>query len=140
MSIWSRKKRSIDGDEPVRPVPRLADECEAYLAGRYEELSTTTPGRMPAWVHLNEVAHAPLATLVVVSRRPSQVGAPGWDAARASVARMLVDAAHGDPDQARQLQLDILQPLESRVSQLAEFITPRRLVEIVESSLVSRGA
>jgi hypothetical protein len=122
------------------PAPSLGDECEAYLAGRYADVvdAVVGAGSRPAWVRLNEVAHAPLAALVEVAATPVGSASP-WDAARRSLAEILIEASRDDEARARRLQLEILQPLESRLARVAEFVTPHRLVELVEVSLVGHG-
>ena len=137
MTIWRHGKRSPEGDDSKQPQQTLADECEAYIAGQYAGIWPASSGTLPAWVQLNEVAHAPLAHLVTVAdRAPSDGVATTWPDVRALLARMLVEVADHDEGEARRLQMEILQPLESRVAHLAAFVTPRRLIEIVEASLI----
>jgi hypothetical protein len=138
--IWRHGRRSPEGDDAKPAQPTLADACQAYVAGQYADIWQASSGSLPAWVRLNEVAHAPLAQLVSVARQaPSDGVATTWPDARARLARMLVDAAAHDEGEARRLQIEILQPLESRVGHLAAFVTPRRLIEIVEASLIGLG-
>jgi hypothetical protein len=112
----------------------LCAECELYVDGRFAELWGPTQRDMPAWVRVNEVAHAPLSHLTAIAGpRDGRIGS--WAEVRATLARLLVDAACGDPERARQLQLDALMPVESRLARLADFATPRRLVATVEGAL-----
>jgi hypothetical protein len=139
MTIWRRGNHSNDDEEPARPLPPLADECEAYLAGRYGELYPGPTPSVPAWVRLNEVAHASLEDLTSLALSAPTSGVTNWNDARAVLARLLVEAAGGDAPRARRLQIEVLQPLESRLGHVAEFVVPRRLVELVDAGLVGHG-
>jgi hypothetical protein len=113
---------------------RLAEECEAFLAGRYHEVI----GRcetVPGWVCVNAVAHAQRADLECMA---GQSGCSGdrLSAGMSYLAGEVLAACdrHGLP--LRQAQREVLVPLEFELSAPADRPTDlAALVGVVRSRL-----
>jgi hypothetical protein len=114
----------------------LCSECELYLAGRYADRWGPEPRGVPAWVRLNEAAHASLEHLESLAEPDAlSSGISSWSDLRARLARLVVDVAAGDAARARRVQLDALVPLESRFVRRSEVVTPRGLIAAVETAI-----
>lgn len=89
---------------------RVAEECEAFLAGRY--LTALAPDEhAPAWAWLNGIAHGTLPDVAsLAADEPAVVsGVIGtaeerWRDVRRRLAQEVVGMAHGDPARLRALQ------------------------------------
>ena len=108
------------GSIPPRPVTEpLAEECEAFLAGRLGEIF---PGRSvpkPPWVWLNQLAHGDHAQVESAARasRPRRrrrrrrrvaTSPHTWPEAIGAVAQELLWFAGDDPSELRRLQMGLV--------------------------------
>lgn len=122
----------------------LADESEAFLAGRYLE---RLHGRgevthVAPWMWLNCVAHSDLQRVRDLSRQPvlaRQQPTDSWADARVRIARAALDACRDDPIELRRLQSAVLVPLELRLMNVPR-LTPARWTEIALAELRLTGA
>ncbi len=87
----------------------LAEECEAYLSGRYADAVAGAGSHVPAWAWLNLLAHGSARDLQQLTCSPT---APLWEQARAYLASELLSAAQAGASLAV-LQDTVLQPLEA---------------------------
>lgn len=113
------------GDATSRPATEarewahagVADEVEAYLAGRYVELMVARKRPVPAWAVVNRLAHATRDELGrVVQGTTMSRGSPpsrrvAWEESERFLAGSLLARTRGTDDLAA-LQLTSLVPLE----------------------------
>lgn len=112
---------------PRRPVGRrgtsrgmgVAEEAESFLQGTYAERCRAGGAidQDAAWVWLNAIAHGPLPRVVELAAQSRSEAGQGltWSAARALIARDVLESCGSrEPDLAR-LQHDVLIPLELRL-------------------------
>jgi hypothetical protein len=96
-----------------------ADEIEAFVHGSFAEHRAAKNGFLPAWVILNRVAHGDLAEIHDTAAGLGCTGPPSpslnfhqvWKGPQRDLARRLLECAQ-DPDGIRQIQHDVLIPLE----------------------------
>lgn len=122
----------------VRPVKRrhrtVADECEAFVHGHYADCAIARVGDEP-WVQLNRLAHGSfddLGNFVARHRRGTRATAADVDVARVLLARAPT------PEDLRQVQREVLLPLEELLDDLARDgarLHPREVTWIVLSAL-----
>ena len=97
----------------------LIGDCEAVLRGRYVERLLLTGLPVPPWAWTNLLAHGRPGDLEAassgVAAHPSS-GAGGFVAARARLARRVLDAAGDDEDALSHLQATVLVPLELAIA------------------------
>jgi hypothetical protein len=120
----------------------LADECEAFLEGRYARWSLYHQRVTPAWAWLNQAAHGPWATLLEeATRAPSPVLPDGWGAASHDIALAVVGAA-ADPAELGRLQHDVLVPLELDLarSEIDPALLPCELARLVSATVDAERA
>ncbi|HVM54136.1 MAG TPA: hypothetical protein VM262_13135 [Acidimicrobiales bacterium] len=110
---------------------RLADECEAYLAGRLVEALRHHGTFAPVWTWLNEAAHAGETQIRQRAEKSLPVDADVETRTRSAVARAVLGAL--GQRELHVLQRDLLVPLELRLA-VAE-LSPRRLIELVGRAL-----
>lgn len=104
--------------------PGLAQECEAFLAGRYAEHLDGLGCPVPTWAWLNGLAHGDLARVESLAagrlkqlRRP-RTGlwlASTWPSAVAFLAGEVLDLVRSGGADLDELQLRVLAPLEEDV-------------------------
>jgi hypothetical protein len=128
MSSWrSRFRRAFStGSE-------LADETEAYLAGRYLEQTRAGGGecRIQPWMWLNALAHGSYQRVQELSVGVRDVGPTGdWRDMRIRVAQELEQCCRGDRRELDHLQQAVLVPLELRLLANGD-LTPAQVTDIV---------
>jgi hypothetical protein len=124
--------RFVEGQTAVDPdLVALADECEAFLAGRWADCRRTHDRPLPRWAWLNQAAHADVGRLREAAARPADTGSWPGDDIQAVLARAVL-AASASGDLAR-LQREVLVPLELRL--MGTVMSPRRVVELVTATL-----
>jgi len=109
----------------------VADECEAFLAGRYVEALEAVGADVPPGAWLNVVAHGTLRRVLrdACGDVPAAGDPPSsWPQASAVIARMVLSVA-STPASLRALQEERLVPLELA---LLAGPGPSRPVELVE--------
>jgi hypothetical protein len=135
VTLWRRRRATRDARRASDGRELLADECEAYLAGHLARVWSGDASAIPAWIRLNELVHAPPEQIIAIAADADAGAARSWSTVRAALAAVLVRAGGRDPQRIRRLQIDALLALEGRLAQHDVLVTPRRLVELVESSL-----
>jgi hypothetical protein len=104
--------------EPGRS--ELADETEAFLAGRLAELRSASGDPLAAWMILNRIAHGDSVDMFDMAvgqrRRTLLTGVPSayhqvWSTTQSTIASRVLERAL-DTDEIRRLQHDVLVPLE----------------------------
>jgi hypothetical protein len=136
MSFWRTVVGKLDG-WTTWGQPGVADEAEAYLQGRLLERQRATGarGQVPPWLWLNAVAHGHPTMLRDLAGAPRKKGPPaGWRAARAALARELLDRTGGDPTAIARAQLELLVPLEGRLDAVGD-LSPAQLYELAVQEL-----
>lgn len=96
-------------------VASLADECTAFLDGRYVELLQAAGSPIPVWAWMNLLAHGTDAEIREAAARLPDV--EGWERARSFVAAELVDAVDASDTSMDDVQREVLVPLELDVLQ-----------------------
>jgi len=96
--------------------PRVADECEAFLEGRSQQLYEQADWPVPLWARLNRLARSSYDDMLELAGRPLPRRGRGgrsmsWDSALLLLARQLVADCDG-PDELSERQCAVLQPLE----------------------------
>jgi hypothetical protein len=121
------------------PAPDgVADECEAFLAGRYVELTRAMGWRVPAWAWLNDLAHgSPRVVRRLAAGRRSRGRRSRWTAIVDELAATVVPPGADDAAVA-DLQRDVLVPLELAVAESGEPATPADLAAVVDRELAGR--
>jgi hypothetical protein len=137
MNLWRSIVKRLDG-WTTWGGSGVADEAEAFLQGRLLEQMRAcgAGGQTPPWMWLNGVAHGDREILEGLAA-PSADTVPAvssWRAARAVVARELLDRSGGDLAAIRGLQQRALIPLEERFTDL-DGMSPARLTDIVVHEL-----
>lgn len=132
MNLWRFVVKCLDG-WTTWGGSGVADEAEAFLQGRLLEQvrAAGAGGQAPPWMWLNAVAHGDKHVLedLAAPSAANQQAANSWRAARAVVARELLDRSGGEPAMIRTLQHRVLIPLEERFTDLGH-LTPARLTDI----------
>jgi hypothetical protein len=92
----------------------LVAECEAFLAGRYAEHLEARRLRVPAWAWVNLLAHGTVGELEAARHVTADDGSPSaqWRAARAFLAREVLEAAAAADTTLADVQRRLLVPLE----------------------------
>lgn len=138
---WQRMNRAR---RVRRDGPTVADEAEAFVAGRYLSFCTAVRQPAPIWAHLNTVAHGTLAEVAEVARRPVDAEQPVlmWRHVEALIARQVLTAVAGDPGALLHLQASVLQPLEERirVETRSRPVGARRVLALTRAALVGHPA
>lgn len=142
-SSGERRHRDDQSSVPFPLGVMLAEEAEAFLAGRLADHLVATGRSVPAWALLNRLAHGglPLVAACCVPgeegwRSHPSMGAPHWPAAERSLAlRMLASAPR--PDELRHLQSRALVPLESRLIERsrAEILSPGEVIGLASDAV-----
>lgn len=131
-----------------RTPPRdgLAEECTAFLIGRYADLLSTDGMPVPVWAWLNLLAHG---TQDELRRAACDLATcDGWAQARAFMAGEVCDAIDSGPAILDQLQRHVLVPLELEVAacpSASRWSSPQLVGRLVSelpesSSRTGRGA
>ena len=147
-----RKKGQWPEKPPASPSlagERLADECEAFLQGRFAELQRSRQEPVEAWAWVNRVAHAePKELKALASRgrpwrgagfRDWRSGSRRWNRAVSRVARELLCLAGDKPRAIRRLQVRALVPLELELSERGTGITPEVMVARARAALYKKA-
>ncbi|MEM9608353.1 MAG: hypothetical protein AAGA99_13085 [Actinomycetota bacterium] len=115
----------------------LVAELEAFLAGRYAELNLAQTGRTPTWVWVNLLAHGTGSQLGRVRARRSPADhLRVWRHARSYLAAELLGLVDLGEFELRQLQRDVLVPLELQaIRQPRRWRAPRDMVRDVVHAL-----
>lgn len=135
---WVRRLRLWARDRPC-----VADEADAFLNGHaLERLRRPAHGARPPWLWLNAVIHGSLFTVRRVARRTDgadRIRDDAWVDERVRLARALIEVSAGDEARLRELQRQVLVPLERHLDAMGE-LPPARLVDVAidELHLASR--
>lgn len=116
----------------------LADECDAFLTGRYAEYRRDVGQPIPAWAWINELAHRDPEDIVVLAigdREPGRVLAP-WTPVVDDLAGSLAAQA-GSLAEMGTMQRAALVPLELSVIETGQRLTPKSLYLRVQEALES---
>jgi hypothetical protein len=122
---------AVDPDLVVEDA--LAEECEAFLAGRWADCRRSQDRPLPRWAWLNQAAHADVGRLREAAAWPADKTSRRGDDIQAVLARAVL-AASASGDLVR-LQREVLVPLELRLMEAV--MSPRRAVELVTATLFS---
>jgi hypothetical protein len=133
-----------------KPLPsrgeQLADEVEAFLAGRLEDHFDVLGREVPAWARLSRLAHATVPELIELlkggrastsseSRHPSShrsTTTREWEAAERVLAMRLLTSGPDAADVQR-AQRDALLPLELRLMEQAK-ARPVSIEEVIQAA------
>lgn len=136
------------GEEPRSWRWGLADEVEAWLAGRLGDYLANSGRRVPTWAVLNRLAHADRDVLVRLSAggraypitHPA-CGSSPWLIAEQIVAGQLVECAE-TPEQLWLIQQATLIPLELSFAERAktEQLNPERVISAAAEALENFGS
>lgn len=100
-----------------RAQPTIADECEAFLAGRYAESSLDWSWPVPAWAWVNLLAHSSAEDLraMAAGRPPARISLPTrrWWEVVSDLAGRVLDEARRTAVAVPELQARALCALES---------------------------
>lgn len=128
MSNWrSRFQRAFS------PGSGLADETDAFLAGRYLERTRAGGGenRVEPWMWLNALAHGSYQRVQELSVGVRGAGPAGeWCDMRVRVAQELEKRCQGDERELAHLQRAVLVPLELRLLESGD-LSPEQVTYIV---------
>jgi hypothetical protein len=118
----------------------LAAELEAFLAGRYSEWLRARGEAVPAWAHLNRLAHAAPETVLALARGPAsqrrEAREAGWDEALERIAQEVDEVADGRPAAVAAVQRVVLVPLELQLAVTsATALGPGQLAGVVWAAL-----
>ena len=91
----------------------LAEECSAYLEGRYAELLHARNRLLPPWVMVNLPAHGTSAELHETAHAVAVDGEPNWLRARSFLCGEVLNTADLTGESLRDVQATVLIPLES---------------------------
>lgn len=140
-----RASASVAPDpKPVAPeADLLADDCEAFLAGRYVERLAASWRAIPEWAWLNSVAHGTVDELREVAAGSRWVGSASlggtrvWCEATAYLAGELLAHTGDDPHALSRIQASALVPLELELASQGHDrrATAAQLVAIALASL-----
>ncbi len=148
---FRRFRHAEAGEYPTPPSvePRawadsgLADEVEAYLAGRYVDHLTAQGRPVPVWSVLNRLAHADHPELVrVVEGTPGDGKAHPWAVPERFIAARLVATRGATPEGLDAVQQAVLVPLELSLVERARYdkLTPDVILEMGVQALDSHPA
>lgn len=125
MRLWRYHREEPAGTDPASPTVRrprsdaeaLADEAEAFLAGRLAAHLEAAGGDVPGWAAANLLAHAPYDVLeheALLGRRGlprDNPAAAAWRLQERMLAWQMISIC-ATPDELRTFQLRVLVPLE----------------------------
>jgi hypothetical protein len=134
---------------PSKPPPsrgeQLADEVEAFLAGRLVEHFDELGREVPSWARVSRLAHATIPELIALLKEgPPEAGpeslhtssdgstARDWQAAERVLAMRLLTSGP-DPADVRRTQREALLPLESRLMEHAK-VQPLSIDEVIQAA------
>jgi hypothetical protein len=113
--MWRRRHPEPAPEPPAaKATPSfVADAVEAYLAGRYLDHAEQAERPLHGWMALNRVAHADPPTLEEIAEAELPARAvPAWRHREQVLAQRLLAITDGDPDAIREIQTELLVPLE----------------------------
>lgn len=142
--MWGRRRRRKP--EVVQQCPsrretkaalRLVREIEAFLDGSSQEWFFARGEDIPAWAYINKVAHSdPDRLEKLAAWAPDKsAGCSCWRDAVAILAKETIKAGESDPRAIRQIQLDGLLTLESRLISRDAKLAPHALVALGRACL-----
>jgi hypothetical protein len=138
--MWRRHNRSQPSDTFGVDPNDVGWECELFLAGRYAQRLHAHHLPIPAWACLNPLAHGTNDDLANLRARNVEAVWPlQWMNAISFLAGEIMVLIDDDPDLLRELQRDVLVPMELRLaSHWLTPVTPAELVRRVRRELPSR--
>jgi len=107
----------------------FADECEAFLAGRWAETREDTSRPLPMWAWLNPIAHGNVEQVRALAAAVNPASGPGR--LQAAVAQAVLGAVPGS--ELRRIQRELLVPLELRL--MGSPASPRQVFELITDAL-----
>lgn len=115
----------------------IADECSAFLAGRYLDHLQATGRPIPVWAYLNRLAHADVVEIERLGTRTRRSrDRTGWTDAVVFMAGDLIAVARSCGMELRALQEQVLQPLELHLAARPwTSVSPNRLADRVRCAL-----
>ncbi|HEX4820405.1 MAG TPA: hypothetical protein VFV00_09375 [Acidimicrobiales bacterium] len=126
--MWLRRARrehpaSAHPRTPAaRPAPdvRSTNEFDAYLEGTYADWLLANGQPVPSWAWVNRVAHASLEELdAIADGQRLALEVPEvvvWEAVTTYLAKEMVARIDGDLTRLRNLQLDVVIPVELQLA------------------------
>lgn len=141
---------SSEADASVAPIDRsrrrqrrarceIANECEAFLAGRYHELLLGNHHQaLPAWALINPLAHADYTDLKRLAD-----SSPGPDDSMAFLSYLAEEVllhTDGDDVSLQRIQHDALVPLELSLLHHASSSDPAEIARIIGDRLEHRSS
>jgi hypothetical protein len=115
------------GEQWIDSDSGIAAELEAFLTGRYSEWLLDRGEPVPAWAHLNRLAHSSPEAVLGIACHASQWREPcasDWDEALELIAQAIDDVAEGRLAAVAAVQRVVLVPLELQLAMKAD--TPLR--------------
>ena len=107
----------------------FADECEAFLDGRWAETREDTTRPLPMWAWLNPIAHGDLEQVRALAAVVDPASGP--ERLQAAVAQAVLGALPGS--EFRHIQREVLVPLELRL--MGSPASPRHVLELITDAL-----
>lgn len=133
MSWWSNR-RERRAREPVDPIPlsavshpSVAEECGAFLTGRYPDYLGSRTDRIPMWARLNPLCHQGEEGVVALARGRIS-GDQTWAAATAYLAEEVLCAAARYGTTVEDIQRSVLVPLELSLATKSQRVAARPAV------------
>jgi hypothetical protein len=117
----------------------LAEEAEAFLAGRLADRFADTGRGVPAWALLNRLAHGSIdeLTALLVAAQGGWRAHPSalvWTAAERRLALRLLSTS-GTPGELRSLQSAVLIPVEFELTKRPTALSPEDVIAAVTQAL-----
>lgn len=132
--IWKRWRQS----DSTPTSTQLAAEAEAFLSGRARDVLREQMQAVPAWAAVNVLAHGDLDTLrrLVAGVASGEPYPDIWVEPLAVLATQILVLADEEPVSFRELQSQVLIPLEARLLAVHETrISPSQLVVSCRATL-----
>jgi len=107
----------------------FADECEAFLAGRWAGVRQDSTRALPVWAWLNPIAHGDLEQVRTIAAVINPVSGP--ERLQAVVAQAVLSAVPAG--ELGTVQREVLVPLELRL--MGASASPRQVLELVTNAL-----
>ena len=109
---WPARRQRRRDEDPSR----LVEATEAFLLGRFLEVTASSGSGTPSWAQINWIAHAEPDDIREAPRRTAPTAAPvpigSWAWAVGVLTQELMALTAAEPDAVRELQRGCLVPLE----------------------------
>lgn len=130
--------RSGCGSDGVFGPTALVDECEAYVAGRFQGYLEANGKPAPGWAWINSIAHGDLKAVLELAQATDRSGGP--QAAVTDLAKQVLRIIDRGHETLQDLQLRVLIPLESALIETRPTAVPVDATQLRQAIKLASGS